>query len=133
MENKSAKYKAMTTLSAAIAAVILLPLTSKVSATATKFTAPPICLAASALAIFHPSLFPNDVKGMKGKTLSVPAIVENAPIIKAIKSVPVSAKTRRRSESKRSRGTASGTRLRFTRLSSTIFFISNRHNFGYKT
>ena len=102
----------MTTLSAAIAALTILPSpTFKVSHTDTKLIAPPICLADNAEHIFHP-FSPNGTdNGMILYVMIVLIIVENAPTTNANNNDPVSVMTLRRFESNRRSGIASGMRL----------------------
>mmetsp|Transcript_2302 Transcript_2302/g.4941 ORF Transcript_2302/g.4941 Transcript_2302/m.4941 type:complete len:263 (-) Transcript_2302:602-1390(-) len=114
IQNKKAKYIATTTLSAAMAAATASPLMLSVSATATKLMAPPMCLAANAHATRQPTSVPMFFSGMIGKATSVATTVAKAPTPKAARRVPVSLMTRLRSESKSSRGTASGTKKRLT-------------------
>jgi len=99
----------------AIAAETLLPLVCRVSVTATKLIAPPICLAAKPHAIFHPSL-PNEQILSSGKTgyaKSVPIIVPIVPTKKEIKRDPVFLNTRFKSESNNRSGIANGIRFWF--------------------
>jgi hypothetical protein len=80
---RRAKYSATTTLSAAIAALTALLLTFKVSLTATKLIAPPMCLAARAVATFHPS-GPSDLSRKGGYVIIIPMILDMVPTRKAI-------------------------------------------------
>mmetsp|Transcript_65696 Transcript_65696/g.73300 ORF Transcript_65696/g.73300 Transcript_65696/m.73300 type:complete len:224 (-) Transcript_65696:348-1019(-) len=114
IENRKAKYSATTTLSAAIAAATASPPMESVSATATKFIAPPICLAAKAHATRHPTSLPNDFNGIIGNVKIVATTVANAPTQKAASNVPVSLMTRFKSESNNNNGTANGTKNLFT-------------------
>jgi hypothetical protein len=103
------KYRPTTTLSAAIAAATTSGLTPNVPATATKFTAPPTCLAQSAAATEGASA-PRDLRGSREKARTVPSAVEREPSRKAGSRARPEVSRERREPLKSSRGTESGTR-----------------------
>mmetsp|Transcript_2688 Transcript_2688/g.5871 ORF Transcript_2688/g.5871 Transcript_2688/m.5871 type:complete len:230 (+) Transcript_2688:182-871(+) len=80
--NSPAKYNAFIKLSAHNAALIIVGCISSAFATATKFTAPPMCRAINALAIFHPSS-PRARIGTAKYATSVPNVVPSAPTTNA--------------------------------------------------
>ena len=77
------------------------------SATATKLTAPPICRAHNAAAIF--SAPTNPFIGTAIQAISVPNIVPKEPIINARNNLPVTAKHFFKSASNSNKGIANGT------------------------
>ena len=85
----------------------MLGVISNAFATATKFTAPPMCLAINALAIFHPSC-PSAPMGTAAYAANVPSVVPAAPTTKHGNNFADPRNTRRTSAVNNSIGTANG-------------------------